>query len=159
MLINVSPKFRHFSVILPVSFQMHHKGSHSFDWKGINRIRANVEDMPRELSDRDLEILRKLAPECTDLMCRGSGLTIRSLLPPLANHYTSDALDFVARLERLSDGELEYLLSLIRDGSESLGCVPPDYMSGFVDLMRTRLGMPAAAEVVEIYQSSAQCPE
>jgi hypothetical protein len=159
MFINVSPKIAHFPVILPVSSHIHHQGSLHFAWKGINGIRTNVEDMPRELSGQDLDILMKLAPECTDLVCGGSGVRFRSLLPPLANHFSMDASDFAERLERLSDRELEYLLSLIRDGSESLGCVPPDYMNGFVDLLRSRLGMPAAAEVVEIYQNSAQCPE
>ena len=159
MLINVSPKIPHFPVILPVSTHLPHQGSCHSPGKGINGIRTNVEDMPRELSDQDLEILKKLAPECTDLVCGGSGFRFRSLLPPLANHFSTDASNFKERLERLSDRELEYLLSLIRDGTESLGCVPPDYLNGFVDLMRIRLGLPAAAEIVEIYENSAQCPE
>jgi hypothetical protein len=115
--------------------------------------------MPRELNDRDIELLKKVAPECSDLVCSGSGLPFRSILPPLANHFATDAGDFQERLERLSPEDLEYLITLIRDGDESMGCVPPEYAGVFVDLVAGRLGKRAAAEVAELYAESESCPD
>ena len=43
--------------------------------------------MPRELSEKDIAILKKLAPECGDLTCSGSGHMFHSILPPVSNHF------------------------------------------------------------------------
>ena len=74
--------------------------------------------MPRELSARDQEILKKLAPECSDEICAGSGHAFRSILPPVANHFAMGEADFADRIGRLSDDDLRYLVDLVRDGGE-----------------------------------------
>jgi hypothetical protein len=115
--------------------------------------------MPRELSSRDLDLLKKLAPECTEIVCSGSGFAFRSILPPLANHFAVDAADFRSRLDRLDPDDLSYLVTLIRDGSESMGCVPPEYAGVFLDIVSTKLDTRTAAEIIEIYENSRQCED
>lgn len=113
--------------------------------------------MPRELSEKDIEILKKAAPETEDILCRGSGNSYRSILPPLANHYASDPADFAARLERTGDEELSYLCELIEDGSESLGCVPPEYIEELAKVIEERLGEDKARFVLNCYAAYGDC--
>jgi hypothetical protein len=115
--------------------------------------------MPRELSSRDLDLLKKLAPECNDIICSGSGFAFRSILPPVVNHFALDAADFRNRLDRLDVNDLTYLFTLIRDGSESMGCVPPEYAGVFLEVVSTKLDTRTAAEIMEIYENSQQCED
>ncbi|MCQ1536162.1 hypothetical protein FTO70_10815 [Methanosarcina sp. KYL-1] len=113
--------------------------------------------MARILSDKDIDLLKKLAPECEDLLCSGSGVPYRSILPPLANHYSEDAIDFHRRLSGTSPEDLEYLISLIFSGEESLGCVPPDYITIFLRVVAEKLGEEAAAAVRQKYEENREC--
>jgi hypothetical protein len=113
--------------------------------------------MPRELSDRDREILKRLAPECSDEICSGSGHAFLSILPPVANHFAKDGADFSARIERLSDDDLGYLADLILDGRESLGCVPPDFIGIFLSRAAERLGNRRAEEIVLHLVEEGEC--
>jgi len=113
--------------------------------------------MARILSEKDIDLLKKLAPECEDLLCAGSGLPYRSILPPLANHYSEDAIDFHRRVSGISAGDLEYLISLILSGEESLGCVPPDYIVIFLKVVEEKLGEDAAAAVMQKYEENREC--
>lgn len=115
--------------------------------------------MPRELTSRDLDLLKKLAPECNEIICRGSGFAFRSILPPVTNHFALDAADFRSRLGRLDGDDLTYLINLIRDGSESMGCVPPEYAAVFLDVVSTKLDTRTAVEIMEIYENSQQCED
>ena len=113
--------------------------------------------LARELSVKDIEILKKLAPECAGMECAGSRAPYRSILPPLSNHFASDAEDFTERVSVLDDDELAYLISLIKSGEESLGCVQPHYMEVFLDLIEKRLGTDTAREVMGIYMAGQEC--
>ncbi|MDW7732751.1 MAG: hypothetical protein SCH66_10035 [Methanolobus sp.] len=113
--------------------------------------------MARELSVKDIEILKKLAPECAGLECSGSRAPYRSILPPLSNHFATDAEDFTRRISVLDDNELIYLISLIKSGEESLGCVQPHYMEVFLDLIENRLGTETAQEIMGIYMAGQEC--
>ncbi|MDK2974596.1 MAG: hypothetical protein PWP08_967 [Methanofollis sp.] len=113
--------------------------------------------MPRILSEKDLAMLRKLAPECNDLVCTGSGVPFRSLLPPLANYFAAGPADFGDRLARLEDGELRTLVRLVETGDESLGCVPPACTDVFVALIAARLGPEAGGSVLRVCEAGAGC--
>ncbi|TGC09137.1 hypothetical protein [Methanolobus halotolerans] len=113
--------------------------------------------MARELSVKDIEVLKKLAPECSGLECSGSRAPYRSILPPLSNHFAKNAEDFEKRVSSLEEDELLYLLSLIRSGEESLGCVQPHYMQVFLDLIKKRLGTKTAEEIMGIYVAGKEC--
>ncbi|MFZ2499604.1 MAG: hypothetical protein ACP5N0_12705 [Methanosarcina sp.] len=113
--------------------------------------------MARILSETDIGILKIVAPECAGLLCSGSGVPYRSILPPLANHYSKDAADFLRRINLLSREDLEYLVELILSGEESLGCVPFNYIVLFVANVSERLGEEIAAQVRKSYDNS-ECP-
>jgi hypothetical protein len=114
--------------------------------------------MARILSETDIGILKTVAPECEGYLCSGSGVNYRSILPPLANHFSKDADDFLRRVNLLSRYDLEYLVRLILSGEESLGCIPFDYFVLFVKNVSERLGEDTAVEVKKAYENS-KCPD
>jgi hypothetical protein len=82
--------------------------------------------MARDLTERDLSILKKLAPEYEGEFCPGSGHVFHSVLPPVSNHFAEDEDDFRERIGRLSDEEWAYLADLMLQGEESMGCLPDE---------------------------------
>ena len=113
--------------------------------------------MPRELSEKDIAILKKLAPECGDLTCSGSGHTFHSILPPVSNHFSEDSEDFLRRIGRLSPEELTYIADLIRSGEESLGCLPVEDVEALVHYIHDNLSPEAAQKVIAAYESGGGC--
>ena len=96
--------------------------------------------MVRVLTERDLILLSTMAPEFSGESCRGSGVPYKSLLPPVANHYSVNAADFGKRIGRLSDEEFRYLIDLMLTGEESLHCLPPEYFSSLEDRIKKVAG-------------------
>jgi hypothetical protein len=113
--------------------------------------------MPRELDEKDIAILKKLAPECGDLTCSGSGDMFHSILPPVSNHFSEDSDDFIRRVSSLSDEELTYITNLIRKGEESLGCLPVEDVEALVHLIHDRLSPEIAQSVISAYESGNTC--
>jgi len=113
--------------------------------------------MARILSSRDTDILRKLAPELNDPVCPGSGHDFHSILPPVSNHFAADAGDFLNRIRRLSPDEMEYIVSLILDGSEGLGCIPPEDADALIGYIAETVSKDAARKVLALYESGEEC--
>ena len=113
--------------------------------------------MPRVLDEQDLRILKKLAPECEEMICSGSGVEFRSILPPVANHYAKNEDDFRERLNRLDDRDLVYLIEKMRSGEESVACIPPEMAEILVDIVNRRVGKSEAGEVLNIYMTMDEC--
>lgn len=113
--------------------------------------------MPRELDGKDIAILKKLAPECGDLTCSGSGHMFHSILPPVSNHFSEDNNDFIARISRLSDEDLAYLTGLIEKGEESMGCMPVEDVEALVKIVHDRLSPEAARKIIAAYESGSGC--
>lgn len=113
--------------------------------------------MARTLSDRDTEILKKLAPELGDPLCPGSGHEFFSILPPVSNHFAADEKDFARRLRNLSHEDLGYLVGLILDGSESIGCISPENIVELAEYVADTLSFDAAEQIIELYRNGAPC--
>jgi hypothetical protein len=113
--------------------------------------------MARSLSRRDLEILKKLAPEVNDPLCPGSGHDFFSILPPVSNHFATSDADFLARIERLSEEDLGYLVELILDGAESVGCMHPEHVVLFADQVARRLSLDTADSIISLYVTGDPC--
>ena len=113
--------------------------------------------MPRELSEKDILILKKLAPECGDLTCSGSGHMFHSILPPVSNHFAEDSEDFIQRIGRLSAEELTYITDMIRKGEESMGCLPVEDVEALIHLVEERLSPEIAQKVLAAYESGGEC--
>jgi hypothetical protein len=107
--------------------------------------------MARALTNKDLMLLKKLAPELKAILCEHSKMPFRSILPPLANHFSKEVKDFERRLRNLDDEELAYLVDLVMKGSESLACVPPDHAEAFISLVEERISPKVAEKVVALY--------
>jgi hypothetical protein len=125
--------------------------------KAGEMIDQDKDTMPRELSERDIEILKKLAPECGDLTCSGSGHQFHSILPPVSNHFAEDSNDFIQRINRLTDEELTYLTDIIQKGEESMGCLPVEDVEAFVHIVHDRLSEEIAQKVISAYESGYEC--
>src|SRR5208337_1863589 len=113
--------------------------------------------MPRELDERDIAILKKLAPECGDLTCSGSGHLFHSILPPVSNHFSEDSEDFIRRISSLSDDELTYSSDMIQKGEESMGCLPVEDVEALVHLVHDRLSPEVAKKIISAYESGYEC--
>ena len=113
--------------------------------------------MARKLTEKDIEILKKLSPECENIVCSGSGSQYRSIIPPVSNHYAKDEKDFEERFSRLSIQELKYLCDLIFNGSESLSCVPPKYAEVFTRILSKKLSNELAEKMRMFYESCEIC--
>jgi hypothetical protein len=113
--------------------------------------------MARTLSENDIEMLKKLAPECADITCTGSGFDYQSILPPVSNHYALDDDDFEERLKRLDIFELRYLAEVILDGSESLGCIRPEHAEILVRLLKERVSEDVGEKVRLLYEAAGEC--
>lgn len=104
--------------------------------------------MSRVLSDYDWEILKKLAPElCQDGTCTSSGRKYRSILPPLSRHYSSSKEDFIERMGKLTDEELDYLICLAENGEESLTCIVPEHKEAFLEIVAEKVSKERAARL------------
>jgi len=113
--------------------------------------------MARELSERDLAVLAKLAPECGDMTCGGSGHAFQSILPPVSNHFAESAEDFERRLGALDAADLQWLVDRILDGSESLGCVQEEDMDAIIRRIKSVLSDAVGEEVLAHYLASGAC--
>ncbi len=113
--------------------------------------------MARNLSEKDIEMLKKLAPECADITCTGSGFDYQSILPPVSNHYALDDDDFEERLNRLDIFDLRYLAEVILDGSESLGCIQPEHAEILVRLLSERVSEDVGEKVRLLYEAAGEC--
>jgi hypothetical protein len=113
--------------------------------------------IPRDLSERDIGILKKLAPECGDLTCLESGHQFHSILPPVSNHFAVDERDFAARIGKLSDEELRYISDLIISGEESLGCLPEEDLDSLLTLITERFSKEESRKVINAFASSGGC--
>lgn len=113
--------------------------------------------MPRELSEKDIGILKKLAPEFGEPACPGSGHMFQSILPPVSNHFAVDGKDFADRIGRLTDEELQYIADMIVTGEESLGCLPEEDLDSFLTLVRVRLSDELAKKVIRAFAAAGAC--
>ncbi len=113
--------------------------------------------MARELSEKDRQILIKMVPELEDWIKHGIDIEYRNILPPVANHHSRDEKDFEARLKRLSVEEMRYLVDLVLEGTESTGCLYPEFAEVFFVVAGQRLSEDVADSLREAYESGEGC--
>ena len=87
--------------------------------------------MARDLNERDLQILIKLVPELEVLQKKGIEIEYLNILPPVANHHSRSVQEFEQRLKKLSVEDMRYLADLVIKGTESTGCLHPDFAEAF----------------------------
>jgi len=97
--------------------------------------------MSRELSEYDWQIFKKLCPELQE------GKKYRSILPPISKFYSDSKEDFVRRIDKLSDDELDYLIGLVESGDECLNCLAPEYKDAFLVMVERRTSKERAVKL------------
>ena len=105
--------------------------------------------MPRKLDERDIEIFRKLVPELNRDALSPAGHQFKSILPPMAHHFTEDEDDFKERLDRLSGDDIGYLVGKVLDGGEMLGSLDKGDIEVFVGLVESKVSKEQADKVRE----------
>lgn len=113
--------------------------------------------MPRELDDKDIVILKKLAPEWSEQAGSGSGHMFHAILPPVSNHFSEDSEDFIRRLSHLSTEELTYITDRILKGQESLGCLPVEDVEALIHHIHDTISPEVAQRVNSAYESGNEC--
>ena len=83
--------------------------------------------MPREFTQKDIEIFNKLAPEAKgNLTSREAGHQFPFILRPVSHKFAESSEDFRKRLERLNPEELDYLVGLALEGKEDVQSLDED---------------------------------
>ncbi len=113
--------------------------------------------MEQELTPDDWVLLKKLAPECDDLVCTDKGFVERSVLALVAERYAFDEEDFRERLSHLSDDDLRHLGQIVIEGGEDLGCIAPAFAEAFIEVIEERVGPSMAEQVRDAYQEGTIC--
>jgi len=113
--------------------------------------------MARDLNERDLQILMKLVPELEALQKKGIEIEYMNILPPVANHHSRSVLEFEQRLKKLSVEDMRYLADLVIDGTESTGCLHPEFAEAFFTVAGQRLSESVADRLREAYESGGEC--
>jgi hypothetical protein len=113
--------------------------------------------MARDLSEKDLQILMKLVPELEVLQKKGIEIEYLNILPPVANHHSRSVQEFELRLRKLSVEDMRYLADLVIEGTESTGCLHPDFAEVFFVVAGQRLGESVADLLREAYVEGGAC--
>lgn len=113
--------------------------------------------MARDLNERDIEILKKLAPELEEMERHGMAIEYMNILPPVANHHSRGLEDFEQRLKKLTVDDMQYLVDMIFQGNEGMSCLEPDYAEVFSTIAGQRLSSEVADRIREAYESGEGC--
>jgi hypothetical protein len=113
--------------------------------------------MARNLNERELMILKKLAPELEEMEAQGIEIEYMNILPPVANHHSRSLLDFEQRLKKLSTEEMRFLSDLVIQGREALSCLDPAFAEIFFAVAGQRLSSAVADQLQEAYETGEEC--
>ena len=93
----------------------------------------------RQLNELDKKILGKLAPELEGATGPATGHDYKFILLPVSHRLSESPEDFAARLGRLTDEELNYLVDLILRGDEDVRSLAEGDFDALVEVIGKRL--------------------
>ncbi len=93
----------------------------------------------RQLSELDKKILAKLAPELEGATGPAPGHDYKFVLLPVSHRFSESPEDFAARLGRLTDEELDYIVGLILKGEEDVRSLEEGDFDALVEVIGKRL--------------------
>ena len=114
--------------------------------------------MARELNEKDITILKKLAPECGDLTCGGIGTPVPCDPAPGLQPFCRECRGFY-RADRANFPMKSWPTSPKRSstGEEGLGCVEVEDAEALVKIIHDRISPEMAKKVIAAYESGADC--
>ncbi len=98
----------------------------------------------RTLTELDKKILAKLAPELEGATGPAPGHDFKFILLPVSHRISESPEDFAARINKLTDDELEYLADLILKGDEDSRSLAEGDYEALVEVIEKRLPDKAA---------------
>ncbi|VVB89431.1 Uncharacterised protein [uncultured archaeon] len=93
----------------------------------------------RTLTERDKKILSKLAPELQGATGPAPGHDFKFILVPVSHRVSESSEDFGARINKLTDEELTYLVRLVKEGEEDVGSLAEGDFDAFLEAIKKRL--------------------
>ncbi|MCZ7356753.1 MAG: hypothetical protein O8C66_12710 [Candidatus Methanoperedens sp.] len=93
----------------------------------------------RTLSDIDKKILAKLAPELEGATGPAPGHDYKFILLPVSHRFSESPEDFAARVGRLSDDELSYIVDLVLKGDEDVRSLAEGDFDAILEVIGKRL--------------------
>jgi len=93
----------------------------------------------RTLTDLDKKLLSKLAPELQGATGPAPGHDFKFILVPVSHRVAQSPEDFAARIDKLSDEELNYLVDLILKGEEDVRSLSEGDYDAMLEVIEKRL--------------------
>ncbi len=93
----------------------------------------------RQLSERDRNILAKLAPELEGATGPAPGHDFKFILLPVSHRFSESPEDFAARIGTLTNDELNYLVDMILRGDEDVRSLAEGDFEALVEVIKKRL--------------------
>lgn len=93
----------------------------------------------RTFTNLDKKLLAKLAPELEGATGPASGQDYKFILLPVSHKFAESPEDFAARVNRLDDEELTYLVELILKGEEDVRSLAEGDFDALVEVIEKRL--------------------
>jgi len=93
----------------------------------------------RTLTDLDKKILARLAPELQGAIGPAPGHDFKFILVPVSHRVSQSSEDFGARINKLTDEELAYLVDLITGEEEDVRSLAEGDFDAFIEVIRKRL--------------------
>ena len=93
----------------------------------------------RKFTELDRQILAKLAPELEGATGPAPGHDFKFILLPVSHRFSESPEDFAARLNKLTDDELDYLVELILREEEDVRSLAEGDFDALVELIGKRL--------------------
>ncbi len=93
----------------------------------------------RQLTELDKHILAKLAPELEGSTGPAPGHDFKFILLPVSHRFSESPEDFAARIGKLTDDELKYLVELIIRGDEDVRSLAEGDFDALVEVIEKRL--------------------
>jgi hypothetical protein len=104
--------------------------------------------MPKEFTEKDIEIFNKLAPEARGkLISREAGHQFPFILRPISHKFAESPEDFRERLERLNPGELDYLVGLALEGKEDVQSLEDEDLEELVAVVTKKVSPERAKQL------------
>ena len=101
-----------------------------------------------ELTEKDKNILAKIAPEFEGATGPAPGHDYKFILLPVSHKLAESPEDFAARVNKLTDDELEYLCDRILQGEEDVRSLSEGDFDEMLKVIEKRLSKERAEELV-----------
>ncbi|HIH44604.1 MAG TPA: hypothetical protein HA257_05890 [Candidatus Methanoperedenaceae archaeon] len=92
----------------------------------------------RKLTQKDIDIFKKLVPELGDIVSP-EGHPFPFILRPVSHRFVQSSEDFGERLRRLSKDDMDYLVGLVLRGDEDVQDLSEGDLDEFMAVVREKV--------------------